>query len=101
MQLLRLLPTRREEFRAANCKPSSTEGKNEGRQRKTQVLGQNGWFKPCLKPTSGLSIHKGHSIPLLFEAKLSWVVCLLTSKVLIQALASARLEAEFLSLATH
>lgn len=40
MQLLQLLPTMREEFRAANCKPSSTEGKNEGRQRKPRSLGK-------------------------------------------------------------
>lgn len=47
-----------------------------------------------LKLTSGLSIHKGHLIPLLFKAKLSWILCLLTSKVLIQVLASERPEFE-------
>lgn len=53
MQLLRLLPTRREEFRAANCKPSSTEGKNEGRQRKTKSLGKTAGLSLAWNPHLG------------------------------------------------
>lgn len=51
------------------CKPYGVEPDNEGCHSKAK-LGSgghpwNGWIKPCLKLTSGLSSHKGHLIPFI------------------------------------
>ena len=71
MQLLQLLPSMREEFKAANSKPSSTEGKNEGRQRTPRSLGKMAGLSLAWNPHPGYRSTK--AIQSSYCLKPSWV----------------------------
>lgn len=57
-------------------------GRTERNQGFTNIIGM-AELSFSLKLASELLVHKGHLIPLLFKARLSWILCLLTSIVLI------------------